>query len=107
VAPGATGTSGNFSNIFYWLDDDGDLREHVGHRVQIEGYGEGDVKDGDLEIARSDQWTEMTVKSDGRTMKARVPNASIVGSGRDNREVHVLVKRIDVDGIKMLAASCN
>jgi hypothetical protein len=107
VAPGATGTSGNFSNTFYWLDGDNDLREHVGHRVHIEGYAKGDVEDGDLEIARRDDWTEMTVKSDGRTMKARVPNSSIVESGRDSREVNVLVKRIDVDGIKMIAASCN
>jgi len=35
VAPGAVGTTGNFATIFYWLKDHDDLKEHVGHLVEV------------------------------------------------------------------------
>src|SRR4051812_40453794 len=30
VSPGAIGTTGTYANIFYWLDGDHDLRDHIG-----------------------------------------------------------------------------
>jgi hypothetical protein len=107
VTPGSIGTVGNFANIFYWLDGDRNLQRHIGHRVEIEGHAKGDVKDGNMKIARKDSWTEMTVKADGRTMKARVPNASIVGSGHDDHDLKVLVRKIDVGQVRMLGANCQ
>ncbi|HJP61785.1 MAG TPA: hypothetical protein VJ865_17405, partial [Gemmatimonadaceae bacterium] len=77
VTPSALGTSGNYATIFYWLDEDDDLEPHVGHRVEVEGELKGDVKDGEISTERKDNWTELTVKSDGRTIKARVPNTSM------------------------------
>ena len=44
--------------------------------VEIRGDVKGDLKDGEIKLDRKDRWTELTVKSDGRTMKANVPNAS-------------------------------
>ena len=78
VTPGTIGTTGDFATLFYWLDGNGDLRKHIGHRVEIEGDAKGDVKDGEMKVDRKDSWTELTVKSDGRKMTARVPQASIV-----------------------------
>ncbi len=106
VTPGAIGTSGTFSNIFYWLYDDDDLREHIGHRVEVEGDAKDGPEDGVMALDRKDDWTELTVKSDGRTMKGRVPNSSIVGPETDVKDVKVIVKRVDVDQVKMLAATC-
>ena len=84
VAPSALGTSGGYATIFYWLDGDGDLRQHIGHRVEVEGELKGDVKDGEITTERKDNWTDVTVKADGRTMKAHVPNTSIFpASNRD------------------------
>src|SRR5688500_5127459 len=37
VSPGPVGTSGSVATIFYWLDDDDELEDHIGHRVEIEG----------------------------------------------------------------------
>jgi hypothetical protein len=47
VTTTAIGTSGDYSNVFYWLGGDDDLKNHVGHRVEIEGELKGDIKEGD------------------------------------------------------------
>jgi hypothetical protein len=109
VAPSAIGTTGGYATIFYWLDDDDDLDQHVGHRVEVEGELKGDLKEGEIVLDRKDDWTEMTVKSDGRTMKARVPHTSIVGRDRNGQpqRSHVLVRKVDVEKVTMLAAACQ
>lgn len=108
VAPSAVGTTGTYADIFYWLDGDNDLKRNIGHRVEIEGELKGDLKDGQIEMDRKDKWTEMTVKSDGRTMKARVPNTSIVApDGSKDQKSRLLVRKVDVSKVKMLAASCE
>jgi hypothetical protein len=108
VAPSAVGTTGAYTDIFYWLDGDSDLKRNIGRRVEIEGELKGDLKDGQIETDRKDNWTEMTVKSDGRTMKARVPNGSIVAPvGNQDQKSRILVRKIDVSKVKMLAASCE
>ena len=109
VTPSALGTSGDYATIFYWLDEDGDLKQHVGHRVEIEGELEGDVKDGEITTERKDNWTELTVKADGRSMKARVPNTSMfpVSSQDKERKSEILVRRVDVKSVRMISAACN
>src|SRR3954466_1076235 len=108
VSASAVGTSGTYATIFYWLDGDNDLKRNVGHRVAIEGELKGDLKDGEIGVDRKDRWTEMTVKSDGRTMKARVPHTSVVAaeSGKDQKS-RILVRKVDVSKVTMLAASCE
>ena len=109
VAPSVLGTSGDYATIFYWLDGHGDLKEHIGHKVEIEGDLRDDVKDGEITTERKENWTEVTVKADGRTMKAQVPNASIFpASNRDkSRKSDILVRRVDVERVRMLGATCN
>jgi hypothetical protein len=111
VVPGAAGTTGAYSTIFYWLDDDDDLKAHVGHRVEIEGHLKGDLKPGEIKLERKDNWTEVTVKSDGRSMKAKVPNASMFpASTREEdskRKITALVRRVDVEHVRMVAARCE
>jgi hypothetical protein len=109
VATDAIGTAGGFTTMFYWLDDDGDLKQHVGHRVEVEGHVKGDLKDGEIKLERKDNWTELHVKSDGRSMKAQVPNAFLVpAAGRDkDQKMTALVRRVDVDHVRMLSASCQ
>jgi hypothetical protein len=109
VAPSAVGTTGGFATIFYWLDDDDDLKKHVGHRVAIEGDLKSDLKDGEIELDRKAKWTELTVKSDGRTLKANVPHASVVTAPGSNGDAKndVLVRRVDVEQVRMLDARCE
>lgn len=107
ATPGTVGTTGVFANIFYWLDDDKELAPHIGHQVQVEGDLKGQLKDGEIKIDRKDAWTELEVKADGREMKARVPNASVVAGPNPDRKMDVLVRRVDVDKVKMLDATCR
>jgi hypothetical protein len=109
VATSAIGTSGAFSTVFYWLRDDDDLKDHVGHRVEIEGDLKGDIKEGEIEIDRKDNWTEIEVKSGGDEMKAKVPNASVfTDATRDkDRKISALVRKVDVDHVKMVSANCQ
>ena len=109
VTTSAIGTSGAFSTVFYWLRNDDDLKKHVGHRVEIEGELKGDIKEGEIKLDRKDNWTELEVKSDGDTMKAKVPNAYIFpDAARDkDRRISTLVRKVDVDRVKMLSASCE
>ena len=109
VAPSALGTSGNYTTVFYWLDGNGDLKRHIGNRVEIQGELKGNVKDGEIKVDRKVGWTEITVKADGRTMKANVPHTSIVAAPdeKDSKKTGVLVRRVDVDRVTMLSASCD
>ena len=76
--------------------------------VEVEGDLEGDIEDGAIRIERKDKWTEIRVKSEGRDLEARVPHSSIVSwPSRDKREAKVLVRKVDVDHVRMLAASCQ
>jgi hypothetical protein len=106
---GAIGTAGAYSTVFYWLRNDDDLKKHVGHRVEIEGDVKGDIKEGEIKLDRKDNWTEIEVKSDGDDMKAKVPNAYIFPDpSRDkDRKISTLVRKVDVDHVKMLSASCQ
>ena len=108
-APSVLGTSGDYATIFYWLDGHDDLRHHIGHKVEVEGDLRDDVKDGEITTERKENWTELTVKADGRTLKAKVPNSSIFpASSRDKeRKSDILVRRVDVERVRMLGATCN
>jgi hypothetical protein len=105
--PGSVGTTGAFANVFYWLDTDDFLQPHVGHYVEIEGDLKGDIDSGQMKLERKAEWTEIEVKSDGRTMKAQVPNASVVAGPDDKLKVALLVRRVDADKLTMLAANCR
>ena len=109
VTTTALGTAGAFSNVFYWLRNDDDLKEHVGHRVEIEGELKGDIKEGEIKIDRKDNWTELEVKSGGDQMKARVPNAYLFPNPASDgdRKISTLVRKVDVDHVKMVSANCQ
>ena len=105
----AIGTAGAYSTVFYWLRNDDDLKKHVGHRVEIEGDVKGDIKEGEIKLDRKDNWTEIEVKSDGDDMKAKVPNAYIFPDPTKDkdRKISTLVRKVDVEHVKMLSASCQ
>ena len=107
TAPTSMGTAGVVTNIFYWLDKDDALLPHIGHQVEVDGDLKGDLQDGQIKIDRKDQWTEIEVESDGRDMKARVPNTSIVPGPNADRKIAVLVRRVDVNKVRMLDAACR
>jgi hypothetical protein len=107
TSPTTVGTAAVFTNIFYWLNKDDDLLPHVGHQVEVLGDLKGELRDGQIKIDRKDQWTEIEVESDGRDMKARVPNASIIAAPDPDRKMAVMVRRVDVTKVRMVDAVCR
>lgn len=107
VSPDAFGGAGGFSSVFYWLENDDSLKPHTGHFVEVQGDLK-DPKDGELKVERKDKWTEVELKSDGRTLKANVPNTSVVpGPSTKDTKTNVIVRRVSVEKVKMLGANCT
>ena len=109
VATTSIGTAGTYTNVFYWLGGDDDLKKNVGRRVEVEGEVKGDIKEGEIKLDRKDNWTELEVKSDGHEMKAKVPNAYIFPnpSADKDKKISAMVRKVDVDHVKMLSAACE
>jgi hypothetical protein len=74
AAPNPVGTSGLAGRVFYFLDDEDDLKKHVGQEIEIRGDLE-DFEDGEVEITREGEFTEIELDFDGKEEKMRVPTA--------------------------------
>jgi hypothetical protein len=107
VLPGPVGTSGTVSTIFYWLDKRDGLDDHVGHEVEIEGRLRGDLKDGQIRIEPQGDWTNVSIEADGQALKAKVPRSLLVVPAGSDRKVDVLVRRVEPQRVRMLAAVCG
>ncbi len=106
------GTSGGGVPIFYWLDDDDDLEKHVGQSVELTGELDDDFESGEIKFERKGEFTEIEFEADGKEVKARVPTAMIANadnkeSDKDDRKYNIVVRRVNVDDVKMVSASCN
>jgi hypothetical protein len=120
------GTSGNLpgsSTVIYWLDDledDDDLPNYAGRRVEVRGELEGDIDRGEMEIEREGDWVEIDIKSDGKEVKTRIPyvsvmpnaNAGAVGTSggmKDDEdiELNINVRKLDVKDVKVIAGTCK
>jgi hypothetical protein len=88
--------------VFYWLDDDDDLSEHIGQLIEVRG-DLGDFEKGEVEFDKDGDFTEIELKLDGRTEKARVPTTWL-GAPRGDAEFDIVTRKIDVDDVKVLGA---
>lgn len=107
VIPGPVGTSGTVTSILYWLEKKDGLDNHVGHYIEIEGKLQGDLRDGQIKITPKDEWTEVEVEADGKSLKARVPRSVLIIPDKGDRKLDVLVRRVEPQRVRMLAAVCG
>ena len=98
------GTAGVSGRVFYWLDNDEDLRKHIGQRVEIKGELE-DFEEGEIQVKRDGAFTDIELEIDGHTEKARVPTAWL-GTAPDEAEFKIVAREVDVDDIRVLG-SCG
>ena len=107
AAPNPVGTSGLAGRVFYWIDDDEDLGKHIGQEIEIRGELE-DFKDGELEISRQGEYTEIELDLGGKEEKIRVPHAWLADSDAADKdkdtEFKIVGRRIDVEDIKVIGA---
>jgi hypothetical protein len=125
AAPGTVGTAGvpnaasaaaatsAAGRVFYWLDDQDDLEDHAGQRVEVVGELEGDIEKGDMAIERENGMVELEFKVDGeRRVTIKVPEipaaVGTAGAVTDKeQEFNFRVRRVDVDSIKTLSSTCR
>jgi hypothetical protein len=101
--------------VIYWLDDDDDLEDHAGRRVEVRGKIEGDIDAGEIEIERENNMIELEIKAKGEKVTIKLPdtpatNAAAVGTSgmvTDRpQDVPFVVRKLDVKSVKRLADSC-
>jgi hypothetical protein len=56
---------------------------------------------------RFDRRTELEIKAGGDTLKARVPHLSVIPIGNGDQKASVLVRKVDVEKVQMLSATCQ
>jgi hypothetical protein len=103
TAPNAIGTRGISGRVFYWLDDEEDLRKHVGKRVEVKGTLE-DFEEGEIEVERDGDFTEIEIDIDGRKEEARVPTSWLGTAAPEETTFKIVARQVDVKEIKVLGA---
>ena len=96
--------------VLYWIDED-DLAKHVGKMVEIRGELE-DLEEGELEIDRDGDFTEVRLKLDGKEEKIRVPSSWLAPPGvaardldkDDDREIEIATRKVDLKDVKVLGS---
>ena len=87
--------------VFYWIEDEEDLARHVGQLVEVEG-DLGDFEKGEIEVERDGEFTEIELKLDGASEKARVPSAWLGPQPAKDGDIAIVSRKIDVDRVKVI-----
>lgn len=79
--------------------------------VELKGELEGDIEKGEVSIEREGGMVEIEFKADGEKITVRAPElpAAIgtTGAMTDRERDHdFIVRKIDVESVKMIAATC-
>jgi hypothetical protein len=100
AASDPVGTSGLHEVVFYWIDDENDLKAHAGRQVEIVGELSDELDKGEFEIDQKEPFTEIEFKVDGREAKVQVPSGWLgpATPGKD-AEFDILVRTIDVEKV--------
>lgn len=116
VAPAAAaGAMAITPRTLFWLDDDEDLEEYAGHRVEVRGEVEEDIDRGEIEIEREEGMIELEIKAKGEKVTIKLPdtygaNEAVGTSGiavTDRpQDVEFIVRKFDVEEVKSLASVC-
>ena len=101
------------ARVLYWLDDEDELKAHAGHKVEVSGALEGEIRKGEMEVERKGNgMIDIEAKYNGKRVKALVPELpSSLGTngpvGDKEININFIVRRIDVKSVKMLADTCR
>lgn len=87
--------------VFYWIEDEEDLARHVGQLIEVEG-DLGDFEKGEIEVERDGEFTDIELKLDGATEKARVPSAWLGPQSTKDGDIAIVSRKIDVDRVKVI-----
>jgi hypothetical protein len=115
-------TTAGASRVIYWLEnleDDDDVPDYAGRRVEIRGELEGEVEKGAMEIERDGDWVKIKIEKDGEDdVETRLPlsvflsaDGPIGTSGTldddEDVELNVNVRRLDVKDARVVTGTCE
>jgi hypothetical protein len=101
------------AQVIYWLEDDDELEEHAGQKVEVRGELEGEIEKGKISVEREEGMVEVEFKvEDEKTITVKLPPTHTpVGTAGavTDREVDIpyVVRKIDVDSVKTIASVCQ
>jgi hypothetical protein len=99
--------------VLYWLHDDEDLAEHAGQKVEVRGELEGDIEKGNISAEREGGLIELEFKIEGdKKVTVKVPDVpATIGTsgavGDREKDFAFVVRKIDVDSVKMISSTCK
>jgi hypothetical protein len=99
--------------VLYWLHDDEDLADHAGQKVEVRGELEGDIEKGNISAEREGGLIELEFKIEGdKKVTVKVPDVpATIGTsgavGDREKDFAFVVRKIDVDSVKMISSTCK
>ena len=106
-------TPSGLIRMLYWLEDDDEVDDHAGQRVEITGDLDDDLDKGEVSVEREDDGTvEVEFKHEGKNISVKLPNVpSAVGTAGaitdKEKDYEFAVRKVDVKSVKMLASTCQ
>ena len=106
AAAGATvavpvGTSGVSDRVFYWLNNEADMSQHLGKRVRITGEVD-DFQKGEIEIDRDGDYANVKLEIDNQDEEIRIPMHFLGRGIRDDVDIDIVARKVDVDDVDVL-----
>jgi hypothetical protein len=99
--------------VLYWVNDDDDLENYAGQRVEVRGELKGEVEKGNISAEREGSLIELEFKIAGdKKVTVKVPDVPpAIGTsgtvGDKERDIPFVVRKIDVDSVKTIASVCK
>ena len=99
--------------VLYWLHDDENLADHAGQKVEVRGELEGDIEKGNISAEREGGLIELEFKIEGdKKVTVKVPDVpATIGTsgavGDREKDFAFVVRKIDVDSVKMISSTCK
>jgi hypothetical protein len=85
--------------VFYWLDDQEDLKAYAGRRVQLTGTIDEEFEQGEITLEEEDGFVEITATVGNEDAKARIPRWMFRRHDVVDLRLQVLVRKVDVETV--------
>jgi hypothetical protein len=95
------GTSGVSDRVFYWLNNEDDMAKYLGQRVRITGEVD-DFQKGEIEIDRDGDYANVKLEIDKQDEDIRIPMAFLGRGIRDDVNIDIVARKVDVDDVDVL-----
>jgi hypothetical protein len=100
---------GKFGKRFYWIDKHKEMKDHLGHTIQIIGkISEVTKSEMEWKPGESGTGTNVEIEGPGRDVRTAAANAAVNPSSVPNKEdIPITLLKVKVDEIKMTSSTCS